>query len=66
MAALPDGRVVTGGWDQQVVVRDPAQTNVVQLACSVTALAAAPLGPEVSLLLSPNQGTGFSVWSLTN
>ena len=61
---LPDGRVVTGGWDQRVVVWDPAQASVVQLACSVIALAAAPLGLEVSLLVIAHEGTGFSVWSI--
>jgi WD40 repeat protein len=65
VAVLPDGRVITGGWDQQVVVRDPAQASLVQLACSVTALAAAPLGPDLSLLVIAHEGTGFSVWSLT-
>ena len=64
VVALPDGRVVTGGWDQRVVVWDPAQASVVQLACSVIALAAAPLGLEVSLLVIAHEGTGFSVWSI--
>jgi hypothetical protein len=44
VAVLPDGRVVTGGHDGHVLVRDPAQdrTKLVQLGCSATALASAP------------------------
>jgi hypothetical protein len=67
MAVMADGRVVTGGDDRRVLVWDLARigTSVVQLGCSVTALAAAPPGPAMSCLVIAHQGTGFSKWSLT-
>ncbi len=67
VAVLADGRVVTGGDDHRVLVWDPAGacTQVVQLNCSVTALATAPLGLARSDLVIAHQGSGFSLWSFT-
>ena len=67
MALLADGRVVTGGVDRRVLVWHPleASTQVVQLNCSVTALATAPLGPAGSNLVIAHEGNGFSLWSFT-
>ncbi len=66
-AILADGRVVTGGADRRVLVWDPleASTQVVQLSCSVTALATAPFGPAGSHLVIAHEGNGFSLWSFT-
>ncbi len=66
VAALADGRVVTAGEDDgRVLVWDPtgASTQVVQLTCSVTALAAALIGPARSNLVIAHEGSGFSLWS---
>ena len=66
-AILAGGRVVTGGADRRVLVWDPleASTQVVQLSCSVTALATAPFGPAGSNLVIAHEGNGFSLWSFT-
>jgi hypothetical protein len=57
-AVRADGRVVTGGDDHRVLVRDPAgaSTQVVQLTCSVTALATPPHVPARSNLVIAHQG----------
>ena len=68
VAVLADGRVVTGGEDDgRVLVWDPtgASTQVVQLTCSVTALATALIGPARSNLVVAHEGSGFSLWSFT-
>ena len=67
VAVLADGRVVTGGADRRVLVWDPARagTQVVQLSCPVTTLAAAPPGPARSNLVIAHRGTGLSLWSFT-
>ena len=67
VAVLAGGRVVTGGADGRVLVWDPleASTQVVQLSCSVTALATAPFGPAGSNLVIAHEGNGFSLWSFT-
>ena len=67
MAVLPDGRVVTGGNDWRLVVWAPARTGtqVVQLNCSVTALAAEPLSRNKSDLVVAHECNGFSFWSFT-
>jgi WD40 repeat protein len=66
VAVLPDGRVVIGEEDGRVLLWEPARpgTGIIQLNCSVTALAAAPPGPTVSCLVIAHEGTGFSVWSV--
>jgi len=66
VAVLPDGRVVTGGTDGRVLAWDPARINtrIIQLSCSVTALAPAPFGSALSSLAIAHQGSGFSLWSL--
>ncbi len=65
VAVLADGRVVSGGNDGRVLVCNPAGagSQVVQLTCSVTALATAPPGPARSNLAIVHQGSGFSLWS---
>jgi hypothetical protein len=67
VAALADGRVVSGGGDLRVLVWNPAGTTnpVVQLSCSVWALATLSPGPAESNLVIAHQGSGFSLWSLT-
>jgi WD40 repeat protein len=68
VAVLADGWVVTGGFDRQVQVLDlaGASTRVAsRLNCSVTALAAAPLGRTGSSLVIAHEGSGFSLWSFT-
>ena len=67
VAVMADGRVVTGGDDGRVLVWDPAgtTTHVVQLSCSVTALATAPLGAARSNLVIAHRGSGLSLWSFT-
>jgi hypothetical protein len=66
LAVLADGRVVTGGDDRRVLVWDPDTpgTVVVQLSCSVAALAAAPPGLAMVSLVIAHQATGFSAWSI--
>ena len=68
VAVLADGRVVSGGNDLRVLVWNPAGTTnpVVQLSCSVTALATLPPGPARSSLVIAHKGSGFSLWSLTD
>jgi WD40 repeat protein len=66
IAALADGRVVTGGADGRMLIWDPTRpTDVGQVNCSVTTLAAASPGPATSYLIVGHQGGGFSIWSLT-
>ena len=66
VAALPDGRVVSGGEDRRVLVWDvTTQTEVAQLDCSVTALAAAPHGHGETGLVVGHGGAGLSLWSVT-
>ena len=65
-AVLTGGQVVTGGDYGRVLVWDRARagTPVVQLSCSVTALATVQLGPANSKPAKlPNKGSGFSLWS---
>lgn len=67
VAVLPGGRVVTGGDDGRVLVwdRTTAGTPILQLSCSVTALATAPPGSARPDLVIAHEGSGFSMWSLT-
>ena len=61
VAALPDGRVVSGSEDRRILVWDvTTQTEIAQLDCSVTALAAEPTALVVGL-----GGAGLSLWSVT-
>ena len=66
VAALADGRVVSGGRDRRVLVWDPASpaSGPLELGCSVTALAMGSLRPGVSFLVVAHAGAGFSLWSL--
>jgi hypothetical protein len=64
VAVLPDGRVVS---DRRVLVQDVARPTIgiLELNCSVTALATAPLGPAMSrLVIAHERGGGFAVWSV--
>src|SRR6266851_2926162 len=67
VAALSSGLVISGGADRRVLVWDLAEasTPAVQLSCSVTVLATAPLGPGGSNLVIAHQGSGFSLWSFS-
>jgi hypothetical protein len=67
VAVLADGRVVTGGTDRRVLTWDPvrASTEVIQLGCSLIALATTPPGPARSDLVIAHEGSGFSLWSFT-
>jgi len=66
VAVLPGGRVVSGGGDQRVLVWDvKTRTEIAQVGCSVTSLAAGVLGPGESSLVVAHEGVGFSLWSLT-
>ena len=62
-AVLPGGQVVTGGEDVRIWDPAAAETNIVQLGCSASALAAAPLDAHTSCLAIAHHGTGFSTWS---
>ncbi len=66
MAVLPDGRVVSGSWhDRRVLVWDVTKrTEMAELGCSVTALAAGPLGPGESSMVVAHAGARFSLWSV--
>jgi WD40 repeat protein len=67
VAVLPDGRVVSGGEDRRVLVWDVmTQTTIAQLDCSVTALAAEPIGGGETALVIGHAGAGLSLWSVTN
>jgi WD40 repeat protein len=67
VAGLPDGRVVSGGEDRRVLVWDiMTQTTIAQLDCSVTALAAEPIGGGETALVIGHAGAGLSLWSVTN
>ena len=65
LVVLSDGLVVTGGLDNRVKVWDPAResSQIVQLNCSVTTLAAAQVGTSRSDFVVTHEGGGFSVWS---
>ena len=67
VAALADGRLITGGYEGRVLMWDPDHpgTEVLQLNCSVGALATASLSPTRSCLVVAHQGNGFSCWSIT-
>ena len=67
VAALADGRVVSGGNDRRVLIWDPvrASMRVIQLSCSLTTLAIVPPYPARSDLVIAHQGSGFSLWSFT-
>jgi WD40 repeat protein len=66
VAVLPDGRVVTGGAGR-VLLWNPAgaDTQVIQLNCSLTALATASAGPPRSTLAIAHPGGPLSLWSVT-
>jgi hypothetical protein len=65
VAVLPDGRVVSGGWGDRVLVWNvTTRTEIAQMGCSVTALATGPLGPSESSLVIVHHGAGFSLWSV--
>jgi WD40 repeat protein len=64
VAVLPDGRVVSGGGDRRVLIWNvTTQTQVVQLDCSVTGLAAGQASRGRASLLVVHEGQGFSLWS---
>jgi hypothetical protein len=65
VAVLADGPVTTGGDDRRALIWNPARaiTQVIQLSCSVTALAAAPFDPGRPDLVIAHKGNGFSMWS---
>ena len=65
---LADGRIVTGGSDGRVLVWGSSGTSahVIQLNCSVAALATLPSASVRSDLVIAHQGSGFSLWSLTD
>jgi WD40 repeat protein len=64
VAALPDGRVVSGGDDQRALMWDiTTRTEMAQLGCSVSALAVGPNRSAEASLLVAHVGAGFSLWS---
>jgi WD40 repeat protein len=67
VAVLPGGQVVTGGEDGRVLVWDPGNpgADVIQLNCSVVALATAPPGSAMSHLVIAHEGNGLSFWAVT-
>jgi WD40 repeat protein len=67
VVGLPDGRVVSGGEDRGVLVWDVmTQSTIAQLDCSVTALAAEPIGGGETALVIGHAGAGLSLWSVSN
>ena len=66
--ALGDERVVTGGHDERVLAWDPAHSDseVLQLNCSVNALAVTSLDAGRKYLAIAHKGNGFSVWLITD
>jgi hypothetical protein len=67
VAVLADGRVVTGGDDRRVLIWDPARagTQLTEVSCSLTTVATAPPDPASSQLVIAHEGSGFSLWSVT-
>jgi hypothetical protein len=66
LAVLPDGRVVSGGEDRRLLVWDVTmQTEIAQLDCSVTALAAEPHGHGETALVVGHASAGLSLWLVT-
>jgi WD40 repeat protein len=65
VAALPDGRVVSGGDDRRVLLRDvTTQSEIAGLSCSSRALAAVPPGRDGTTLVIAHAGAGLSFWSI--
>jgi WD40 repeat protein len=65
VAVLPDGRVVSGGDDRRVLVWDATtRERVVQLDCSVSALAAVQANRGEAFLVVAHKGQGFSLWTI--
>ena len=66
VAALSNGRVVSGGWDGRVLLWDVKQTEIAQLGCSSMALAAEPPGRDGTgpdwLLLTSAAGCRCGRW----
>ena len=65
VAALADGRVVSGGRGRLLLWDVTTRTQIAQLGCSPRALAAYPLGRESTGLVIAHAGAGLSFWSLT-
>jgi WD40 repeat protein len=65
VAVLPDGRVVSGGADERVLIWDvTTQSEIAQVQCSVQTLAAGLLDADRSALVIAHRGGGFSLWSV--
>jgi Trypsin-like peptidase domain/WD domain, G-beta repeat len=65
LAALPDGRVVSGGGDRRVRLWDvTTQSEITQLGCSSTALAAGHPDRDGTSLVIAHAGAGLSFWSI--
>ena len=66
VAVLPNGRVVSGGSDNRVLIWDVAtQRQVAQVDCSVNGLAAVQASHGGGSLVVVHKGHGFSLWSGT-
>jgi hypothetical protein len=64
VAVLPDGRVVSGGDDDRVVIWNTAtRRQVAQLGCSVMELAAGQASSSEAFLVIAHRGQGLSLWS---
>jgi WD40 repeat protein len=65
LAALAGGRLVSGGADGRVLLWDLATgSEIAQLSCSSTALAAATPGHDGISLVIAHAGEGLSFWSV--
>jgi WD40 repeat protein len=63
VAALPDGRVVSGGGDRRAVVWDvTTRKEIAQISCPVYELAIGPLRTGESTLVIAYEKFGFSLW----
>jgi hypothetical protein len=67
VAALPDGRVVSGGKDGRVLLCNPVSGFIplAQLGFWVMALAVMPLDRAESYMVIGLKGNGFWVWPIT-